>query len=113
PSSDRVGPHERTRAATNMAFTEFPSQLLVEYQFFGQPNVAAICALMSTRHSYLVDTYFAANSSRTPPSRPRASARSVAPASRPGLCQPRIPKDRKERSASAVRKRLGPALAIV
>jgi hypothetical protein len=55
----------------------------------------------------------AANSSRTPPSRPRASARNVAPASRPGLCQPRIPEDRKERSASAVRKRIGPALAIV
>jgi hypothetical protein len=30
-----------------------------------------------------------------------------------GLCQPRIPEDRKERSASAVRKRIGPALAIV
>jgi hypothetical protein len=29
------------------------------------------------------------------------------------LCQPRIPEDRKERSASAVRKRIGPALAIV
>jgi hypothetical protein len=55
----------------------------------------------------------AANSWRTPPLRPRVSARSVAPASRPGLCQPRIPEDRKERSASAVRKRIGPALAIV
>ena len=55
----------------------------------------------------------AASSSRTPPSRPRASARSLAPASRPGLGQPRIPEDRKERSASAVRKRIGPALAIV
>ena len=31
----------------------------------------------------------------------------------PGLCQPRIPEDRKERSASAVGKRIGPALAIV
>jgi hypothetical protein len=35
------------------------------------------------------------------------------PPSRPGLCQPRIPEDRKERSASAVRKGIGPALAIV
>jgi hypothetical protein len=48
----------------------------------------------------------AASSWRTPSSRPRASARSVAPASRPGLCQPRIPEDRKERSASAIRKRI-------
>ena len=55
----------------------------------------------------------AANSSRRRPSRRRASARSVAPASLSGLCQPRIPEDRKERSASAVRKRIGPALAIV
>src|SRR5580692_5213570 len=37
----------------------------------------------------------------------------IAAISRPGLCQSRIPKDRKERSASAIRKRIGPALAIV
>ena len=42
----------------------------------------------------------------------RTSARSFAPV-RGRLCQPRIPEDRKERSASAVRKRIGPALAIV
>src|SRR5262252_3621259 len=35
------------------------------------------------------------------------------PPSRPGLCQSRIPEDRKERSAPAVRKRIGPALAVV
>src|SRR5215831_18594816 len=55
----------------------------------------------------------AASLLRTPPSRPRASAGSVAPASRPSLCQPRIPKDCQECSASAIRKRIGPALAIV
>src|SRR6476646_1490962 len=56
---------------------------------------AAICALMRTRPI---------------PSAKLLANAAIAAISRPGLCQSRIPKDRK---ASAIRKRIGPALAIV
>jgi hypothetical protein len=70
------------------------------------PSIKPVCRC--SKHIVIL----VANFSRMPPSRPRTSARSVAPASRPGLCQPRIPEDRKERSASAV-KRIGTAFAIM
>jgi hypothetical protein len=69
-------------------------------------RIAARATLRLAFKSSKPDLTSFANFSRTPPSRPRASARSVAPDSRPRLCQPRIPEDRKERSASAVRKRI-------